>query len=121
MKRLSRVLCTRPRPNYKARPGRVASTEGVEAAPGNVSNRERNITMKILAFVSALALGMSVSSAAFALDAATPDKPDATAKAERAAECSKRADARGLHGKKRREYREECKKGKEDKDIKDVK
>ena len=71
--------------------------------------------MKISAFVSALALGMSLSSAAFALDATTPDKPDATAKAERAAECSKRADARGLHGKKRREYREECKKGKEDK------
>ena len=68
--------------------------------------------MKILAFVSALALGMFVSSAAFALDAATPDKPDATAKAERAAECSKLADAKGLHGKKRREYREECKKGK---------
>ena len=96
----------------------MASTEGVEAAPGNVSNHERNITMKISAFVSALALGMFVSSAAFALDAATPDKPDAAAKAERAAECSKLADAKGLHGKKRREFREECKKAK---DIKDVK
>ena len=73
--------------------------------------------MKISVFVSALALGAFVSSAAFGLDAATPDKPDATAKAERAAECSKRADAKGYHGKKRREYREECKKGKEDKDI----
>jgi hypothetical protein len=97
--------------------------------------------MKISVFVSALALGMFVSSAAFALDAATPVKPEATtapkpdtttsakpdattaakpdaaAKAERAAECSKRADAKGYHGKKRREFREECKKGKEDKDI----
>ena len=66
-----------------------------------------------VAFVFALL----VSSAAFALDAATPDKPDAAARKARAEECSKRADAKGYHNKKRREYREECKNGKEDKDI----
>jgi hypothetical protein len=69
--------------------------------------------MKISTFVSALALGMFVSSAAFALDAATPEKPDATAKAEKSAECSKQADAKGLHGKERKKFREECKKGKD--------
>jgi len=97
--------------------------------------------MKISTFVSVLALGMFVSSAAFALDAAAPAKPDAAtstkpdaataakpdattsakpdaaAQKARAEECSKRADAKGLHNRRRREYREECKKGKEDKDI----
>ena len=73
--------------------------------------------MKISTFVSALALGMLVSGAAFALDAAAPEKPDAAAKAAKSAECSKRADAIGYHGKHRREFREQCKMGKEDKDI----
>ncbi len=71
--------------------------------------------MKISTFISALALGMFVAGSAFALDAAdpsTPAKPDAAAKAARAAECSKEADAKGYHGKKRKEFREECKKGK---------
>jgi hypothetical protein len=87
----------------------MASTEGVEGGAWNASNRERNITMKIFSLLSALALGMFVSSAAFALDAATPD---ATAKAAKSAECSKAADAKGLHGKERKKFREECKKGK---------
>ncbi len=73
--------------------------------------------MKISTFVSALALSAFVSSAALALDAAAPDKPDVAAQKARSEECSKRADAKGYHNKKRREYREECKKGKEDKDI----
>lgn len=77
--------------------------------------------MKISTFFSALAFGMLVSGAAFALDAATPDdttkpaaaaKPDAAAKAARSAECSKEADAKGYHGKERKKFREECKKGK---------
>jgi hypothetical protein len=110
-------LCASRQANYKATPGCVASTEGVGAGAWKRLNRERNFTMKISTFVSALALVMFVSNAAFALDAAAPEKPDAAAKAERSAECSKRADAKGYHGKKRREFREECKKGKEDKDI----
>jgi hypothetical protein len=95
--------------------------------------------MKIPTFAAAIALGLFVSSAAFGQDAATPEKPDAPAKAdkatpdkpdaaakaekvkerdERAAECTKLADAKGLHLKARKKFREECKKAK---DIKDVK
>lgn len=47
---------------------------------------------------------------------AGPDKPAAAAKAkpERTAkslDCSKQADAKGLHGKERKKFRSECKKG----------
>jgi len=47
---------------------------------------------------------------------ASPDKPAAAAKAkpERTAkslDCSKQADAKGLHGKERKKFRSECKKG----------
>ena len=71
--------------------------------------------MKISTFVSALAFGMLVSGAAFALDAAAPDdaaKPDAAARSAKSAECSKEADAKGYHGKERKKFREGCKKGK---------
>jgi hypothetical protein len=67
--------------------------------------------MRISTFLSAIALGAFVSSSAFALDAATPGN-DAAAKAAKAAECSKQADAKGLHGKERKKFREECKKAK---------
>ncbi len=67
--------------------------------------------MRISTFVSAIAFGVLVSGAAYALDAAAP-APDAAAKAAKAAECSKRADAKGLHGPERRKFREECKKAK---------
>jgi hypothetical protein len=69
------------------------------------------IIMRISTFVSAIALSALVSSAAFALDAAAPSA-DAAAKAAKSAECSKKADAKGLHGKERKKFREECKKGK---------
>ncbi len=71
--------------------------------------------MKITTFISALALGMFVAGSAVALDAADPAKPakpDAAAMAAKSAECTKEADARGLHFKKRKEFREACKKGK---------
>ena len=70
--------------------------------------------MKLKTFVSALALGMFVSGAAFALDAAAPDtaKPDAAAVKAKSVQCSNEADAKGLHGKKRKEFREQCKKAK---------
>ena len=103
------------------RPGRVASTEGVEAAHGNVSNHERNITMKILAFVSALALGMSFRAPPSRSTRRPPTNPTPPPRRKGRPSAPSVADAKGLHGKKRREYREECKKGKEDKDIKDVK
>ena len=67
--------------------------------------------MRISTFVSAIALGVLVSGSAYALDAAAPPA-DAAAKAAKAAECSKQADAKGLHGKERKKFREECKKAK---------
>ena len=70
--------------------------------------------MKLKTFISALVLGAFVSGAAFALDAAAPDaaKPDAAAVKAKSVQCSNEADAKGLHGKARKKFREECKKGK---------
>jgi len=79
--------------------------------------------MKIATLAAALALGMLASDAVYAQTApATPapapsaaptatPKADAAAKAARSAECSKEADAQGLHGKERKKFRAECKKG----------
>jgi hypothetical protein len=72
--------------------------------------------MRISSFVPAIAFSLLVSGAAYALDAA-PDTPAADAAATAAAkaksaECSKQADAKGLHGAERRKFREECKKAK---------
>jgi hypothetical protein len=111
-----------------------------EADPENSTNRERNFIMRISTFVSTLAFGLLVSGGAFALDAADAPKPAAsptpvatpapvatptpaaTPKAAKAkpddaereaksAECSKTADAKGLHGKPRKKFRAECLKG----------
>jgi hypothetical protein len=68
--------------------------------------------MRISALVSALALGAFLSTSAFALDAAAPANNDAAARAAKSAECSKQADAKGLHGKARKTFREACKKAK---------
>jgi hypothetical protein len=75
--------------------------------------------MKIFALTTALALGMFVAGPVLADDAATAPKPaattmakpDAAAKAAKSQECSKEADAKNLHGKARKEFREKCKKG----------
>ena len=79
-----------------------------------VLHRERLFTIKLETFISALVLGTFVSGAAFALDAAAPDaaKPDAAAVKAKSVQCSNEADAKGLHGKARKKFREECKKGK---------
>ena len=71
--------------------------------------------MRISTFVSAIAFSVLVSGAAYALDAAAPaatTSADAAARAAKSAECSKQADAKGLHGKERKKFREECKKAK---------
>jgi hypothetical protein len=68
--------------------------------------------MKISALAVALALGMFVSAPGWADDAAPAPKMDAAAMAAKAAECSKQADAKNLHGKARKTFREACKKGK---------
>jgi hypothetical protein len=78
--------------------------------------------MKLSFIAAAVALGLFAASPVLAEDAtATPKpaatggammaKPDAAAKAAKSAECSKQADAKGLHGKERKKFREECKKG----------
>jgi len=72
--------------------------------------------MRLSTIVSAFALSLFVSGAAFALDAAAPPPAGGAAPASgqsaKSLECSKEADAKGLHGKARKKFREECKKGK---------
>jgi hypothetical protein len=69
--------------------------------------------MRISFLVGALAFGALLSGAAFAYDAATPT-PDATpamdaaAKAAKSDECYKRADAKNLHFKDRKDFHREC-------------
>jgi psiF repeat len=79
--------------------------------------------MKIIAMVSACAVSaFLMGGAAYAIDAApapAPAKPAAatssmstTTHSAKSVECSKEADAKGLHGKERKKFREECKKAK---------
>ncbi len=63
------------------------------------------------ATVALLGTGM-----AYAQTPAPAEKPAAAAKTkaprtEKSIECSKQADAKGLHGKERKKFRSECKKG----------
>jgi hypothetical protein len=78
--------------------------------------------MKLSILVAALGLGLLASGSALATEAAAPAaspspmattmmKPDKAAMEARSQECSKQADAKGLHGKARREFRAKCKKG----------
>ncbi len=79
--------------------------------------------MKLSLIAAAVALGVFAATPVFADDApaaaaATPKpaattmaKPDNAAKTAKSQECSKQADAKGLHGKERKKFREECKKG----------
>jgi len=86
--------------------------------------------MKISSFAAATAVAsMLLTGAAFAQTAAPAPKTDATkteakAPAEKKAEkprtpgsleCSKEADAKGLHGKERKKFRSDCKKAAADK------
>ena len=82
--------------------------------------------MKLSILAAALGLGLLVTGSAFATDygtapAASPSptasaaaaaaKPDKAAMEAKSQECSKEADAQGLHGHKRKVFREKCKKG----------
>jgi psiF repeat len=107
----TRGLKCRPEALYKSILGRVDSGVGSERAPANSLIEKDKVIMRISTFVSAIALGVLLSGSAFALDAAAP-APDAAARAAKSAECSKQADAKGLHGKDRKKFREECKKAK---------
>jgi hypothetical protein len=83
--------------------------------------------MKLSTFAAAFGVACLVATSAFATDAAAPagspsptptassamkpDKPDKAAMEAKSQECSKEADAKGLHGKERKKFREKCKKG----------
>lgn len=69
--------------------------------------------MKLTALVSAGVAVLFAANVAFAETAAAPAPApaDAAAKAAKSKECSKEADAKGLHGKARKKFREACKKG----------
>ncbi len=78
--------------------------------------------MKLAILGAAFGLACLVTGSAFATDAAAPSpspsaaattmmKPDMAAKTARSQECSKEADAKGLHGKERKKFRQACKKG----------
>jgi hypothetical protein len=80
--------------------------------------------MKLSTFAAVFGVACLVASSAFAVDAATPAatpspaatatpamKPDKAAVEAKSQECSKEADAKGLHGKERKKFREKCKKG----------
>jgi len=78
--------------------------------------------MKISTLFSAFAVSaLLMGGVAYAVEAAPAAKTAPAATAAPAApathsaksiECSKEADAKGLHGKERKKFREECKKGK---------
>jgi len=78
--------------------------------------------MKLSTFAAAFGVACLVATSAFAVDAASPTatpspaassamKPDKAAMEAKSQECSKEADAKGLHGKDRKKFREKCKKG----------
>ena len=72
--------------------------------------------MKIKLLLAAISTAALLSTGTAYAQSAAPEKPAATAKAkaprsEKSLECSKQADAKGLHGKDRKKFRSECKKG----------
>ncbi len=81
--------------------------------------------MRIHTLACALGLSVFVSGGALAFDAAAPDAvsapatkahdaagpEDAGARTARSIECSQKADAQNLHGKRRRHFMRECKHG----------
>lgn len=65
-------------------------------------------TVLAAAMTLALVSGGTVYAQTAASDAAKPTKKERSAKS---LDCSKQADAKGLHGKERKKFRSECKKG----------
>ena len=72
--------------------------------------------MKIITLLSAAAMSAFLMGAAFADTAPAPAPAKAAsapvAHSAKSIECSKEADAKGLHGKERKKFRAECKAGK---------
>jgi hypothetical protein len=70
--------------------------------------------MKLTPFLAAglaVAFTASVAFAQATAPAATPAAPAASTKSAKSVECSKEADAKGLHGQARKKFRAACKKG----------
>jgi hypothetical protein len=78
--------------------------------------------MKLCILAAALGLGLLVSGAAYATDAAAPAasptpkaavpvKLDKAAAEARSQECLKEADVQGLRGRERKKFKEKCKRG----------
>ena len=77
--------------------------------------------MKYLVTALCVGFAMSLSAAAYAETATAPTTPPTTTttpkpkttapRSAKSIECSKLADAKGLHGKERRVFRAKCKKG----------
>lgn len=70
--------------------------------------------MKISTLVTAVAMSAFLAGGALAQTAApapAPAKAPTAAHSAKSIECSKEADAKGLHGKERKKFRAECKKG----------
>ena len=73
------------------------------------------MTIRLL-LATAATIALLSGGVASAQTPAATDKPAATAKTKaprsaKSIECSKQADAKGLHGKERKKFRSECKKG----------
>ena len=73
--------------------------------------------MKLTALVSAAALALALTAGGAFAQATAPAPAAAPAAAPamhsaKSVECSKEADAKGLHGKERKKFRAECKKAK---------
>jgi hypothetical protein len=80
--------------------------------PGIIQPQKDSLTMKITTLVTAAALSAFLAGSAFAQTAApAPAKAAPVAHSAKSIECSKEADAKGLHGKERKKFRAECKKG----------
>jgi hypothetical protein len=67
--------------------------------------------MKYLIPTLCLGLMLSVGIASAETAAPAPTKAAPKPRSAISIECSKKADAQGLHGKKRRDFRAKCKKG----------
>jgi hypothetical protein len=70
--------------------------------------------MKITTLATAAAMtALLIGGAAFAQsDSTAPAAPAPAVHSAKSIECSKEADAKGLHGEARRKFRADCKKGK---------
>jgi hypothetical protein len=67
--------------------------------------------IKIPLVAAGFALALFITGPAFAADAAAPAGPGKApraARSEKSLDCSKQADAKGLHGKDRKKFRSEC-------------